>query len=62
MERNNIPRSRDELKPVTKKINIAICYATDEKYASLLRISLRNASKEKVNEVRCLKISGYPTV
>ena len=29
-----------ELKPAAKKDNIAICYATDEKYASLLGVSL----------------------
>ena len=29
-----------ELKPAAKKNNIAICYATDEKYASLLGVSL----------------------
>ncbi len=40
MERQPNPRADGELKPAAKKNNIAICYATDEKYAGLLGVSL----------------------
>ena len=40
MEKQPNPEEDGELKPAAKENNIAICYATDEKYASLLGVSL----------------------
>ena len=55
-----------ELKPAPKKDNIAICYATDEKYAGLLGVSflslLGHASAENFYDIvvlyRWLKEQG----
>ena len=40
MEKQPNPEEEGELKPAAEKNNIAICYATDEKYAGMLGVSL----------------------